>query len=1337
MPEGSKKGETEGQGRASSSFNMAAVYDGLISKFDGTDKTLSCSKWLQDIEDNAELFEWSPTQKLIVARRGLTGTAELWVKSEKVFKTFDDLKTALLKEFPESLNVKEIHEVMSARKKKKEESYYEYMLVMKELGKRGKFADYVAIQYIVDGIVDHEPNKAILYGASTYPVLKERLAIYENMKQMTKKRQEPVSPSAAPVRRTASHCYNCGEKNHIASACKNGVKCYKCNQFGHIATTCGGVKNVNIESPKQRETGSSGSGGANNDRTVARWKPRTMYLKSTQPCADSDDDFGINEESSEFNQDGEGGANSSDSDRSSLCHCKCQQALNVNKLHCCHNENKSVKTLQIGGLTVDSLIDSGSDLNLIMVDLFFELNVTSYVKEKIILSGLGAARVCSLGKAECELNIDGHCFNLMFYIVPKGVMPYKVILGQPFLQSATLVFDKGSVNVVSRESSSLLHCLVSEVTDFMEESIAYVPDPQLKREVQNLVKNYCPVQTKEAPIEMCIVMKDEVPVAQRPRRLAIKEQEEVDKQVSVWLQNGIIKPSYSEYASPLVLVKKKDGTTRICVDYRKVNEKMVKDKFPLPVIDDHIDRLLGAKIFSKIDLKDAFFHLKINENCTKYTSFVTQNGQYEFTRAPFGLSICPNYFTRFINTIFRDLIVEDGVLLFIDDAIIPSVTYEEGVAKLKRFLQKAADYGLQVNWKKTLLLTTRVEYLGHVIENSTIKPSTDKTDAVTRFPQPRTQKELQSFIGLTSYFRKFIRDYSMIARPLTDLLRKDKYFHFGESEKIAFWTLKQKLSEQPVLRIFDPALETQVHTDSSQVAYSAILMQKDPNDSSFHPIYYMTKKTTDAEKKYSSYELEALAVVEGVKKFRKYLIGIPFTIVTDCLAFEMTLKKRDLVTRVARWVLLLQEYNYKVEHRAGSQMRHVDALSRNPYVGILVNSIHNQLREAQDRDEGLKAIKEILKTSTYKDYWLQNNILYKGDQRLLVVPKSMEREIIGNTHSNGHFSNKKMKELINKDYFITDIDKKINDHLLTCIPCILASRKSGRQEGFLNPIEKEALPLQTLHLDHIGPLTATQKQYNYILTVVDAFTKFVWLFPSKSTTTKETLSKLYILQQIFGNPDRIITDKGTAFTSNDFKRHCEDEGIEHVEVTTGVPRGNGQVERIHRTIIPVLTKLCIQDQSLWYRHVSKVQRALNSTFQRSISTTPFNLLIGRKMKNKEDIELQSLLQQECAAMYIEDREELRGRAKEQILKVQEENKKQFDRKRKDSKKYEEGDLVAIKRTQFGPGLKLKSKYLGPYRVTKVKRNDRYSVEKADSSAEGPNVTSTCAEYMKPWAALSE
>ncbi|KAG7295050.1 hypothetical protein JYU34_022520 [Plutella xylostella] len=671
-------------------------------------------------------------------------------------------------------------------------------------------------------------------------------------------------------------------------------------------------------------------------------------------------------------------------------------------------------------------------------------------------------------------------------------------------------------------------------------------------------------------------------------------------------------------------------------------------------------------------------------------------------------------------------------MVFIDDVIIPATDYKEALERLTEVLKVAAEYGLQINWNKCELLTTKVEYLGYVIEDGTIRPSPDKTDAVMNFPKPKTVKQVQSYIGLTSYFRKFIEGYAVIARPLTELLKNDVPFHFGEEEEKAFQDLKKKLCEYPILKIFNPALQTELHTDASQQAISAILMQKDPNDNTMHPVYYMSKKTTDSEKKYTSYELEALAIIEGVKKFRKYLLGIPFKIVTDCLAFEMTLKKKDLTTRVARWVLLLQDYDYTVEHRSGSKMRHVDALSRNPCIAVVTSGIHNQIRLAQQSDDGVKAIMEVVQTKPYADYYEHNGLLYKGDRGQIVIPKGMEIDIIRRTHAIGHFAKRKMLDMIDKDYFIKDLARKIDEFIVTCIPCILASKKEGKQEGYLNSIEKASIPLSTLHIDHIGPLSETKKQYNYILTVVDAFTKFVWLFPTKGTTAKETLDKMLIHQQTFGNADRIISDRGAAFTSNDFAEYCNRENIQHIQITTGVPRGNGQVERIHRIIVSVLTKLCIEDEKLWYRHVSSVQRMINSTYQRSVGMSPYELLIGTKMRQKEDVELLKLLQEEEHKEFMDSRDKNREMAKIQIMKLQEENRRSYNKKRKESVKYGVGDLVAIKRTQFGTSMKLRAKYLGPYKVMKVKGKDRYDVQKADSSAEGPNNTSTAADCMKPW-----
>lgn len=1343
----------------------------LVPNFSGCDSTYPVTRWIEDVESNGEIFNWTPLQQLLVARRSLSGTAQLWLRAERPFKSWDDLKAAILKEFPDSVDVKTIHEMMSARKKRADETCLDYMLIMKELGKRGKMADYVAIKYIVDGIMDIETNKIMLYGVTSYSELKEKLKIYETiLSKMQSSRQR--HSTGASVSTTSKHhtktnmntsgasgasgwrvrCYGCGELGHTSADCphKNkGLKCFKCNEFGHVGSRCtNSATERNRKSTSQHHRVSSddvvGKAGGSHDR----------YAKSAMFAADVTQDSSAtsDELTNQFKMADHSSQSTSKTEMTSYGTSGDTMVYSLNDERerrkmaafvydrveqlstSMSNEKKPVVIANVNNVRVKALVDSGSDVNLISEEVFKAIGMPKCEKDELSLCGIGLSTVRSMGKCRVRLCIDEQCYeDVIFHVLSKNFIPFRMILGQEFLNDVTVVLKGGCVRLYSKDWERL-GCYASEVCS-LGSVVGQMVNPALKNEVIQCVQNYKPKQVKETPLQLRIVLSDEAPVAMRPRRLSLKEQEVVDDQVSDWLEKGIIRVSYSEYSSPLVLVKKKDGSTRVCVDYRMLNKKIIKDEFPLPVIEDLIDKLKDAKVYSVLDLKNGFFHLKISEESIKYTSFVTHNGQFEFLRAPFGLSICPKYFMRFISIIFRDLLVKGEIIIFIDDLLIPAENEIQAVQRLKNVLMISEQYGLEINWKKAKLISREIEYLGHLIRNGEVRPTAEKTDAVMRYPKPTSVRQVRSFLGLTSYFRKYIKDYAVIAKPLSDLLRKDVVFAFGDKECMAFNSLKRKLSNSPVLKIYDSNLPTELHTDAASVAHSAILLQLHPDG--WHPVYYMSKKNSDAESKYCSYELEALAIIEGVKRFRVYLYGIHFTIVTDCQAFEMTLRKKDLCPKVARWVLYLDQFDYEVVHRAGAKMQHADALSRNPCMTIVTNSLQDQIRSAQQKDDGLRAICEILQNGSYSDYWLDNRLLYKGEQKLLVIPKCLDKEIIKQVHSKGHFSMKKMKEIISKDYFIPDIEKKLQDFVVTCIPCLLATRKAGKQEGYLSPIEKEGTPLHTIHIDHLGPLTDTKKQYNHILTVVDAFTKFTWIFPTKSTTSKETIEKLKIHQQNFGNPVRIISDRGTAFTSGEFQEYCQEENIQHITITTGVPRGNGQVERLHRTILAILTKLCIESPSLWYRHVSSVQRALNSTYQRSINTTPFHLMIGTAMRTKEDLHILELLKQEEINQFEENREEIRIHAKQQILKVQEENKKTFDKNRKESFKYEEGDLVAIKRTQFGPGLKLKPKYLGPYRVVKVKRKDRYDVEKLGSAIEGPNRTSSSADLMKPWPQQGE
>ncbi|GFY54462.1 transposon Tf2-6 polyprotein [Trichonephila inaurata madagascariensis] len=442
----------------------------------------------------------------------------------------------------------------------------------------------------------------------------------------------------------------------------------------------------------------------------------------------------------------------------------------------------------------------------------------------------------------------------------------------------------------------------------------------------------------------------------------------------------------------------------------------------------------------------------------------------------------------------------------------------------------------------------------------------------------------------------------------------------------------------------------------------------------------MSQKTTPAEEKYSSYELEVLAVVNALKKFRTYLLGNHFKIITDCSAFQKTMDKKDLVTRIARWALLLEEYDYEIVHRSGQRMQDVDALSRYSVTIITSDTLTAKLQRAQQEVENIQNLNLLIGTNNATDFFTKNEILYKyvDGRELIATPRDMQTEIIKLAHEKGHFSSAKTEEIIKREFFIPNLSKLVQNVIINCVPCILANKKSGKK-GFLNPIPKEDVPLSTYHVDFIGPLPSTNKRYQHILTIVDAFTKFTWLYPVKSTTLDDVLNKLKLQQKTFGNPKRMITDKGSTFNSKGFDDYCTEENIQNLQITTGVPRENGQVERIHRTLIPVFTKLSIDDPTKWYKFVDRLQRILNSTSNRSTKWSSFELLTGVTKRNRDDLYLRNLLMEEMVEELQEQRNQLRQDAKRNIQKIQAENKRTYDRKRKKEPRYRKGDLMAIQR----------------------------------------------------------
>ncbi|GFT71627.1 retrovirus-related Pol polyprotein from transposon 17.6 [Trichonephila clavipes] len=543
---------------------------------------------------------------------------------------------------------------------------------------------------------------------------------------------------------------------------------------------------------------------------------------------------------------------------------------------------------------------------------------------------------------DSEITIDDQIFPVTISVVPNSCTNYGFIIGYDVIKQAHLNISPTGVKFaqILRPSDNENENFIMTISDG---SPTFDIGPNVSQhnraEVEQLLSTYTPKKTKTVNIELDIALTDDEPIFHKPRCLPFAERDIVDAQVDEWVKNGIVEPCSSPYASQVVVVKKKDGKSRVCIDYRRLNRKLIKDNYPLPLIDDILDCLQNAKIFTTLDLKNGFFHVAVNERSRKFTSFVTHNGQYQFRRMPFGLSTCPSNFMRYINDIFQHLISKKNGRLF---------------------------------------------------------PSPSKTKAVINYPDLKNIKDVHRFLGLTGYFRKFLPSYSTIAKPLSDLLRKDSFFQFYAEQQTAFQKLKYLLSQQPVLSTFNQNSPTEIHTDASIDGSGAVLLQKSIHDNQFHPVFYMSKETSDHERKYTSFELDVLEVVEALKKFRIYVLGTSFKIITDCDALVKTLSKKELNPRIARWALYLQEFNYTIEHRTGSKMAHVDALSRPPHCMLIQNSVHLQFLKAQQADDQITTIKTLLETTPHDNYIVKNKLVYTtvNGTDVLVVPDAMQANII-------------------------------------------------------------------------------------------------------------------------------------------------------------------------------------------------------------------------------------------------------------------------------------------------------------------------------------------------------
>jgi hypothetical protein len=721
---------------------------------------------------------------------------------------------------------------------------------------------------------------------------------------------------------------------------------------------------------------------------------------------------------------------------------------------------------------------------------------------------------------------------------------------------------------------------------------------------------------------------------------------ELKKQLQELLDKGFIRPSTSPWGCPALFVKKKDESLRLCVDYRPLNAVTIKNKYPLPRIDVLFDQLVGAKVFSKIDLCFGYHQIKIRANDIPKTAFSTRYALYEYLVMSFGLTNAPTYFMYLMNSVFMPEL-DKFVVVFIDDILVYSRNEQEHTKHLHTVLQRLRDHQLYAKLSKCDFWLREIKFLGHTVSQDGISVDPEKVQEVMNWKPPTTIRQIWSFLGLAGYYRRFIPDFSRIAKPMTELLKKGVKYEWSQKCEDAFHALRQHLTTAPVLAQPDNTKPFEVYCDASGTRLGCVLMQDN------RVIAYASRALRPHEKNYPTHDLELAAVVHALKLWRHYLMGAHCNIYTDHKSLKYIFTQADLNMRQRRWLELIKDYDLEVHYHPGKANVVADAISRKAQCNCVTTdskiatlcdelcklsmevvssgtlgyisvepTLHDQIVMAQMGDKGVQVIKEMLeqKVDKYKCFRQDNKgVLWFEDR--LVVPKNLKlrNKILDEAHLSKfsmHPGSNKMYHDLRSLYWWTRMKREIAKYVSECDTCQRIKASHLKVAGTLQPLPIPSWKWEDICMDFIVGLPNTSRHHDSIWVIVDRLTKIAHFLPVHTTHKTEKYAELYIdpLVRLHGIPKTIVSDRGALFVARFWEQLQESLETQVIRSSASHPQTDGQTERINQILEDMLRACVLHYGKNWDKCISLVEFSYNNSYQSSLKMALFEALYGRRCK---------------------------------------------------------------------------------------------------------------------------